>query len=90
MRGEFDDLLKWPFRGNIAYVLLDQEGDNHIVKTTNFDDTVPEYITTRIVTVERNTTGRGNFKMIALSDLRPKYLKNDCIKLCIKKIQLTP
>ncbi len=48
MRGEFDDSLKWPFRGVISYQLLDQvNGEDHKTDTNTYDDkhltsTVPE------------------------------------------------
>ena len=89
MRGVFDDLLKWPFRGEITYMLLDQEGDDHIVKVLNIDDGVPDECTKRVVGVEWNTMGWGCPTIITLSHLQPKYLKNDSITVRIITIELT-
>ena len=89
MRGEFDDHLKWPFRGDITYMLVDQEGEDHIEKVARFHSMMPEDASKRVVTVERNDTGLGSTIVVALSDLQPKYLKNDCIKLHVVRIELT-
>ena len=93
MSGEFDDHLKWPFRGNITFVLLDQEGGKDrkdIVHVVPFNDRTRDKHCTRVVGKEVNGSGRGSSKLVPLSDLEPKYLKNDCIKLTIKKVDLTP
>ena len=90
MRGEFDDHLKWPFRGNIFFVLLDQEGGKdrkNLVYVALFNATPLD--TQRVVGAEVNSNGRGKAKVVPLSDLQPKYLKNDCIKLVIIKVVLT-
>ena len=92
MRGEFDDHLKWPFRGNITYVLLDQEGGKDrkdLVKVVPFDDIVSDEYCTRVVGREVYRSGLGNAKLVPLSDLQPKYLKNDCIKVVVIKVMLT-
>ena len=92
MRGEFDDHLKWLFRGDITYVLLDQEGGEDckdLVKVVPFDEKTPDANCTRVVGKEVNVSGVGFPKIVTLSDLQPKYLKNDCMKLSIKKIVLT-
>ena len=40
VHGEFDDQLKWPFRGKVFVKLLNQNEDsNHIVRAVCFDDT---------------------------------------------------
>ena len=92
MRGEFDGHLKWPFRGSITYILLDQEGGKDrkdIVDVVYFDDTIPDEYITRVVGKEVNGHGWGFAKLVPLSDLQPKYLNNDCITLSIKKVDLT-
>ena len=92
MRGEFDDHLKWPFRGIITFVLLDQEGGEDckdIVHVVTFDDTTPDTHCTRVVGQEVNVNGRGKAKVVPLFDLQPNYLDNDCIKLSIMNVVLT-
>ena len=87
MRGEFDDSLKWPFRGSITILLVDQErGRNHIIKVVRFDhDNIG---CARVMEEEFNSSGRGIAKVITLSILHPEYLRNDCIKLHVPKIEL--
>ena len=91
MRGEFDDHLKWPFRGDITFVLLDQEGGKDrkdIVKVVHFD-VAPNRNCTRVVGEEVIGYGRGISAVVPLSALQPKYLKNDCVKLQVTKVELT-
>ena len=87
LRGEYDDQLKWPFRGAITMQLLNQSRDEgHWEKNVTFDDTVPDNITGRVVRKERATSGRGYFKFIAHTELNTEnkeYLKNDCLKFQI-------
>ena len=92
MRGEFDDHLKWPFGGDITLVLLDQEGGKErkdLVYVVHFGgDALDEYCT-RVVGQEVNGYGRGVSTVVPLSDLQPNYLKNDCVKLQVAKVELT-
>ena len=87
MRGEFDDSLKWPFRGVISYQLLDQvNGENHKTKTTTYDDKVSDKHT-RVTEGERSG-GWGLRKFIAHTALEPKYLRNDTLLFQIHKVEL--
>ena len=90
MRGEFDDQLKWPFRGNITYQLMNQEEDkDHVVKTVYFNENTGDHVAGRVTGRERSSNGRGRADVHSFSELEPKYLKNNCIKLCITKVVLT-
>ena len=91
MRGEFDDCLKWPFKGEITVQLLNQkEGGEHIERKIVDEGAVSQYGTFDRVTHgdERgNAWGMTNF--ISLSDLyKPEegkeYLKNDTLKFRVK------
>ena len=89
MRGEFDDQLKWPFRGDIAYQLVDQEGDIYKkFMVAHFNDHTSDKYTKRVTEEQWNTSGQGYAKVLPLSRLQPKYLKNNCIKLRIIKVEL--
>ena len=89
MRGKFDDQLKWPFRGDITFQLVDQEEEKDQLRMVlKFSDDTTEQFTKRVTEVEGNTDGWGVPKLLPLSDLQPKYLKNDCIKLRIIKVDL--
>jgi hypothetical protein len=90
MRGEFDDQLKWPFRGGITIKLVNQEekeGD-HVVETISFTRSTPDKHCERVTAGGRSRNGWGRHRFLLLSKLQPKYLKNDCIRLCIKKVEL--
>jgi TNF receptor-associated factor 4 len=87
MKGEFDDQLKWPFRGKISIRLVNREKDkDHIVKILWFTEDVLQSCQ-RVMTVEPSA-GQGNGRFFPHTELQPKYLKNDCIKLFIKKLQI--
>jgi TNF receptor-associated factor 4 len=89
MRGEFDGQLKWPFRGDITIKLVNQEkNEDHMVVIVSFDTHVLEKYNEKVVDKDRATIGRGYSQLIPLAELHPKYLKNNCIKLCIQRVEL--
>ena len=90
MRGEFDDDLRWPFRGKVTINMVNQEEDkNHVTWIVKLDDSGPAVVTERVVgELARNMKGGGLCLFLRHTNLRPKYLKNHCIKLCIKKVEL--
>ena len=82
MKGENDDLLRWPFTGKVIIELLNQLKDkNHYSKTITFsrDDEVSQ----RVVKEERASAGWGCSSYISHSDLgynaekNCQYLKDD-------------
>jgi TNF receptor-associated factor 4 len=88
MQGEFDDQLKWPFQGIITVKLLNQEEDkDHVTKTVKFIESEQQEDCQR-VTTDGPSTGQGYGQFLPHTKLQPKYLKNDCIKLCIKKVEV--
>ena len=90
MRGEYDDQLKWPFRGDITIQLLNQSRDKgHWEETLPFDDRAGDEVAGRVVGRERAAGGWGNQKFIAYTKLnteKKKYLKNDCLKFRISTV----
>ncbi|XP_064385186.1 TNF receptor-associated factor 4-like [Halichondria panicea] len=89
MRGEFDDSLKWPFRGVISYQLLDQvNGKDHEIDISIYDDYMLNEYCTRVTEGERSKRGWGKQKFIAHSELEPKYLRNDTLLFQIHKVEL--
>ena len=89
MRGEFDDQLKWPFRGNVTISIVNQEEDkNHVVWILRVNDNVPAGTTDRVIGIARNPKGCGLFQFLRHTNLQPKYLKNDSIKLGVKKVDV--
>ncbi len=88
MRGEFDNSLKWPFRGVISVQLLDQvNGKDHNIQTLPYDDKTPDECCSR-VTEREITGGRGISNFIAHTKLEPKYLRNDTLLFQIHKVEL--
>ena len=87
MKGEFDDELKWPFRGDVTIQLLSQKDENHCVKVIPFKDAIAK-ASNRVVGRQHSEKALGISTFLAHSELRPRYLKDDCIKLRIKKIEL--
>ena len=89
MRGEYDESLKWPFRGDITVQLLNQVGyRGHHMLTIHFTDHADDELCGRVVSGERSSVGWGFHDFICLSNLVPNYLKDDCLKLCIKEVKL--
>jgi TNF receptor-associated factor 4 len=88
MRGEYDDSLKWPFRGDVTVQLLNQlRGGGHHIKIIDVTDKSSDNLE-RVVLGERSPRGWGFHDFISHSCLRPHYLKDDCLKFCIKEIKL--
>ena len=83
MPGEFDDQLKWPFRGDITIKLLGKERDEGHKMTVHFNDHTPDETAGRVKEGERSKGGRGYSKFISHTDLQSGYLKNDCLKVHI-------
>ena len=89
MRGEYDDQLKWPFRGVITIQLLNQSRDEgHWEKTVRYDDRADDGTAGRVVGKER-ANAWGNHQFIAHTELNienKEYLKNNCLKFRMSKI----
>ena len=85
MQGEYDECLKWPFRGNIVVQLLDQVGNDDHHVSINVPDNADNGFCQRVVSGNRSLQGWGQHQFICHSKLLPiKYLRDDCLKLCIK------
>ena len=71
MRGEYDDDLLWPFRGEITLQLINHRADEgHVENTTDFDDSVPDSAACRVMEGERAPAGWGETKLIPHSALQ--------------------
>ena len=92
MRGEFDDRLKWPFWGDVTVQLLNQEGSRgHCTKTISFDGRAPVGVGCRVsecMVGVASGSGLGFPKFVSHDDLRPKLLKEDCLRFRISKVRL--
>ncbi len=89
MRGEFDDSLKWPFRGVISYQLMDQvNGEDHETGKSIYNNKTPNKNSTRVTEGDRAANGWGNSKFIAHTELEPKYLRNNILIFQITNVEL--
>ena len=71
MRGEYDDDLLWPFRGEITFQLINRRADEgHVECTSHFDDSSPDSATCRVMEGERAPGGKGTTKFIPHSALQ--------------------
>ena len=87
MQGEFDDQLKWSFKGNITIQLVNQEEDiDHVTKT--FYSRSAGKRCERVMSKKHIDNAWGIGRFLSHAELQPKYLKNDCIKFYIKIIDL--
>ena len=84
MKGEFDDTLKWPFRGVISYRLLGQlNGEDHKTHSSTHDGKKDDRFCSRVLYRERAGSGMGPSKFISHSQLNSKYLRNDTLQFQI-------
>ena len=97
MRGEYDDNLKWPFKGEVRVQLLNQRGDKGHIKRVlmplrDYQESLDGFA--RVVGHKISNIGWGYLKFIAHTDLgynpakNCQYLTNDCLKFRITKIKL--
>ena len=84
-RGEWDSRLKWPFRGQTVFMLLNQlEDEDHHTVTIDYDDSTPARCADR-VTAGEQSRGCGCPAFISHTELGinkagdRQYLKNDCL-----------
>ena len=85
MRGEFDDLLKWPFRGEVT-MQLKKTDPPHYQKIINLNDDLSNKSVSK-PTKERNITGWGYLRYISHADLYAGgYLKDDKLVFCVSDI----
>lgn len=86
MKGRYDDLLKWPFRGSVTIQLLDQlHCEHHLARTVRFHDNVSLEFSGR-VDGDVLSGGWGMLKFASLNELVPKYLQNDSLQIKVDKI----
>ncbi len=94
MRGENDDHLKWPFRGDITVHLVNHRSQcGYIEYTVNLNEHTPDIYSSRVIGKTYNS-GWGFFQFIAHSDLpynsaqNTEYLWNDCLTFRVTKVEL--
>ena len=94
MRGEHDDLLKWPFLGAVEIRLQNHLGDhNHFMKEIRFDVNTDEKKSGRVKTGDKNYL-HGHPQFIAHNKLaldpekNCQYLKGDALDFEVVQVKL--
>ena len=81
MKGEYDDILEWPFRGRITLSILDQN-DNY-EKRRDIMETLeanPELAAFQRPTTSRNHKGFGYIEFASIPQIESStYIKNDAL-----------
>jgi TNF receptor-associated factor 4 len=93
VKGEYDDKLKWPFRGTITVQLLNQANDrDHREHIITYDKSNSYY--GRKVVTEEKSKGFGVFEAMSHETLKDtkycQYVKDDCLKIRICKVLMPP
>ena len=84
MRGEFDDLLKWPFRGEVT-IQLKKTDPPHYQDIVHLNDSTPNKCVCK--PTEGRNPGWGYYEYISHADLYAGgYLKDDKLVFCISDI----
>ena len=90
MKGEYDDSLSWPFYADIVIDILNWRGDHsHHREILHFSNHTYADVCARVYHDGLAHIGRGNNKVISLSELFPKYplstkyLEDDCMRIRI-------
>ena len=97
MRGEYDDKLTWPIRGDTTIQLVNQNEDqDHVENILDFTDenvAADDDISGRVTSGERATckSGWGFATLISHPTLESaagtkQYLKNDCLKFRVTQV----
>ena len=85
MRGEYDDRLVWPFRGDITIQLVNLIGDhNHHQAVFHFDDNILMTLSSRsrVTSGERAKNGCGIYfirQIVESATSTCQYVKNNCL-----------
>ena len=81
MKGEYDDILEWPFRGQITLAILDQNEDS--ASRVDISETLeanPELAAFHRPTTSRNHKGFGYIEFATISQIEnATYVKNDTL-----------
>ena len=93
MPGQFDDYLKWLFRGSVVIQLVNQAGDHdHIEMIVSYNDMTPDNYTSRVTGSDIAKYGRGSYQFISHADLgynaarKAQYLKDNHLIVSVVKV----
>lgn len=89
MRGEFDNQLEWPFRGEIIVQLLNPNNDQrHCVRSFVYSDKKlgTSDIANQVMKGDICFSGYGSPKFISHAELQQEYLKEDSFILRVQHL----
>ncbi|KAM3918176.1 TNF receptor-associated factor 6 [Leptodactylus fuscus] len=89
MKGEYDNLLHWPFQGTIRLSILDQSEGSNIQDQEEVMDTKPDLLAFQRPTTDRNPKGFGFIAFMPIQALKQRmFIKNDTLLVrCIVTTQ---
>ena len=93
MRGEYDDNLVWPFRGDVTLHLVNRKVDEgHVEWTIHFNDRTPDDIAGRVMEGELAPDGWGQFQFISHSALdygrNTDFFDKDALKFRVTSVKV--
>ena len=93
MKGPMDDILLWPFHGDVVVELLNWREDNgHHSRVIELSSNVNNSVCSRVTTGERGREGWGKSQFIKHSSLEynpsknTQYLQDDCLLFRVKEV----
>ena len=93
MRGEFDEQLKWPFRGKVTVKVINQLQDKeHYTETIDFSSCANATVISRVTNRERAPKGWFSSKVLTHSDLNYdpannyQFLKDNCVRFRVTQV----
>ena len=93
MKGEYDQVLTWPFKCDITIQLLNwREDKGHVEKTVPFNDSYNIKYRERVMEGDKAPSGWGYPKFISHSDLyynitnNTEYINNDILCFVVSKV----
>ena len=93
MKGPMDDILLWPFHGDVVVELLNWREDNgHHSGVIELSSNVSNSACSRVITGERGSKGWGYSQFIKHSCLKynsytnTQYLQDDCLLFRVKEV----
>jgi len=85
MKGEYDDLLDWPFVGRITLSILDQSGARYRTHISRIVQAKPNLMSFQQPTDAISSTGCGLVNFAPIPEVfGPRYVKNDKLFLKIE------
>ena len=92
MRGDMDNILKWPFRGRIVIYLLNQtEDENHIRFVANYNADTQDKLSGRVLYCSEGL-GQSKIESLSISTYPAipsvKYLVDDCLYFKIESAEV--